>query len=314
MKIFISWSGERSKLLAEGLRSWLPGVINAAEPWLSSSDIEPGSRWGPELARQLEETKYGILCITAENLNAPWLLFEAGALSKYVKESRVVPLVLDVKPTDIQGPLAQFQAVRATEKEINKLVTKINQAVFEASEIGVNPSVIDNAFQLWWPQLKDCIDNIPKVIQGVRKSKRSQEEIVEEILTLVRKMDNRVAQDHESVGSFTIPGRELSIADFYELQASNVRNEMEALDFKLQDLSGKLRYLEANQGKTSDEDERKKQVYLLQEERVKCEAQLNDLQIRHRDFIEESRKLRANMIGSARNRPSKRIPQTKGSK
>ena len=79
MKIFISWSGPRSKAMAEALKEWLPNVIQAVDPWVSSSDIDAGMRWTPALAEQLQQTQLGILCLTAENLNAPWLLFEAGA-------------------------------------------------------------------------------------------------------------------------------------------------------------------------------------------------------------------------------------------
>jgi hypothetical protein len=186
MKLFISWSGERSRLLAEGMRKWLPGVINAVEPWLSSNDIDPGARWGPELAIQLETTRYGIICVTGDNLNAPWLLFEAGALSKYVVNSRVVPLILDLKPAEIKGPLAQFQAVQTTENDIKKLITSINQTVFDSGEKGIDKTVVDEAFKLWWPQLKKSIDDIPKTIESVRQNERSEREMIEEILVLVR--------------------------------------------------------------------------------------------------------------------------------
>jgi hypothetical protein len=40
MKIFISWSGELSHRVALELRDWLPMVINALEPYVSSKDIE----------------------------------------------------------------------------------------------------------------------------------------------------------------------------------------------------------------------------------------------------------------------------------
>lgn len=188
MKLFISWSGERSKQLAQGLYEWLPGVINAVEPWISSNDIAPGARWGSELAHELEQTRYGIICVTGENTDAPWLMFEAGALSKYVEKSRVVPLLLDIKPTDIKGPLAQFQAIQTTESGIRKLVTAINSTVFDVGEKGMNNSFIDESFRLWWPQLKLRLDNLPKAAQGVKQSRRNQQEITEEILILVRKM------------------------------------------------------------------------------------------------------------------------------
>src|ERR1700674_605097 len=80
--VFISWSGNRSKHVAVALRDWLPVVIQAAKPFMSSGDIDRGSRWLGELTTVLEVTKVGIVCLTPENLNSAWLLFEAGALSK----------------------------------------------------------------------------------------------------------------------------------------------------------------------------------------------------------------------------------------
>lgn len=61
MKVFISWSGERSQALAQALRDWLPMVLYYVEPWLSHSDIEAGERWAHEVAKELEVSKFGIL-------------------------------------------------------------------------------------------------------------------------------------------------------------------------------------------------------------------------------------------------------------
>ena len=113
MKIFISWSGPRSKAMAEALKDWLPNVIQSIDPWVSSSDIDAGMRWTPALAEELQQTQLGIICLTIENLSAPWLLFEAGALSKIIDKTRVCPYLMGLEPTEVTGPLAQFQAVKA---------------------------------------------------------------------------------------------------------------------------------------------------------------------------------------------------------
>ena len=78
MNLFISWSGEKSRSVAEALRDWLPFVINAVKPWMSAADIEKGARWSSDLAYQLKETRAGIICLTRDNLEAPWVLFEAA--------------------------------------------------------------------------------------------------------------------------------------------------------------------------------------------------------------------------------------------
>ena len=135
MKVFISWSGERSKLLAEALRDMLPHLINAVEPWLSASAIEAGSRWGSDIARKLAATSFGILCLTPENLNEPWILFEAGAISKAVEKSRVVPYLLDLKSSDIEDPLGQFQHIEADKDGTWSLVEALHKEVTHAKEV-----------------------------------------------------------------------------------------------------------------------------------------------------------------------------------
>src|SRR5688572_12185283 len=77
MKIFLSWSGERSRAVATALREWLPVMVPAAKPWVSHSDIDAGHRWSPEIATALEASDFGIICLTKENLSAPWILFES---------------------------------------------------------------------------------------------------------------------------------------------------------------------------------------------------------------------------------------------
>ena len=111
--MFISWSGEQSKAFAEAFRNWLPKIINAVRPWLSSADIEMGARWSIDVAAKLEASKFGIICLTPNNMHSDWILFEAGALSKTIVNTHVSPVLIGLEPSDIHGPLAQFQATRA---------------------------------------------------------------------------------------------------------------------------------------------------------------------------------------------------------
>src|SRR4051812_8769555 len=123
MKIFISWSGKRSQQVAEGLRDWLPMVIQTIDPYVSSEDIEKGARWGSDIAGELQESQFGILCITPENVGAPWLNFEAGALSKSIETGRVMPVLFGMARADVpQGPLVQFQSTLADNGDLWKLV------------------------------------------------------------------------------------------------------------------------------------------------------------------------------------------------
>lgn len=76
MKIFISWSKSLSKECAEILRDWIKCTLQPSEPWVSSKDIEKGSLWFGEISDQLKDTRVGIVCLTKENKNNPWILFE----------------------------------------------------------------------------------------------------------------------------------------------------------------------------------------------------------------------------------------------
>jgi len=114
--------------MAAALRDWLPNVIQSVEPWMSESDIDTGSRWGPDLDKELEKSHFGILCLTPESMLSTWIHYEAGALSKFVDKARVCPYLLGLQPTDIKGTLVNFQMARANKEDTLKLVQAINHA------------------------------------------------------------------------------------------------------------------------------------------------------------------------------------------
>lgn len=159
MKIFISWSGVRAKKVAEGLRTWLADVLHKVEPWVSSEDIDPGTRWNSELAKQLEDTKYGIVCLTPESARAPWVLFEAGALAKTLGSARVCPYLIQMDPRDLQQPLAQFDAVQANQSGTLKLLRSINHAL--DGEHPLSDDRLVRCFERWWPDMEHLLDAVP---------------------------------------------------------------------------------------------------------------------------------------------------------
>jgi hypothetical protein len=182
--VFVSWSGERSHGVAQKLRDWLPTVIQTAKPWMSDTDIEKGARWLTEIAASLTGIKVGIACLTPENLNEPWLLFEAGALSKTVDDkTRLCTYLLGgLKASDVKPPLGMFQHTPPEKEETRKLVHAINRAV---SDSPVKDKHLDEIFDAMWPKLGAAIEAIPKSAPGAAP-KREMRDMVEEILELVR--------------------------------------------------------------------------------------------------------------------------------
>ncbi len=186
MKIFISWSDERSEAFAKGLREWFPLVLHFVEPWLSRSDIQAGERWGIEIAKELENCNFGVICITRENMNSPWILFETGALAKSMEDGRVIPLLLDVDFKEISGPLAQFQAKKADKVGIKELVISLNKAA-----LAPIPDVqLEKLFTALWDDLEKQIASIPKSGAPIKHT-RPQGEILEELVSSVRSVEMR---------------------------------------------------------------------------------------------------------------------------
>lgn len=186
MQVFISWSGERSKLLAESLRAWLPKVIQTLNPWMSSQDIGAGARWLSEVSAILNKTNIGIICITPENQHNPWLLFEAGALSKTIEQTCVCPLVFEMTPGQIDGPLTQFQANSLDRTGIGMVLSTINA---QLGERRIEPQQLEEIVDVWWPKLKEKLLAIPSA--PTVKVVRSATDQLEEILTLSREQLRR---------------------------------------------------------------------------------------------------------------------------
>src|SRR5579871_3068757 len=90
MKIFLSWSGPRSRKIAEGLDKWLPQIIQSVDIFFSPN-----------------------------NRKSVWIHYEAGAMVKTIGspaeggkvKGRVCTLLSGLTPADVKGPLSQFQHI-----------------------------------------------------------------------------------------------------------------------------------------------------------------------------------------------------------
>lgn len=241
MKIFVSWSGTLSKNIAEILRQWIPAVVQAAKPYYSPDDITKGARWTTEIAKELEESSIGIICLTNDNLEAPWIMFEAGALSKKMDKSKVCPILFGPDPADIQGPLIQFQASKFEKEEIKKVIRMIN---LELGEHGLAANVFDEVFEMWWPRLKEKVENELKAPKKHEKGKsRSERELLEEILDLSRAMS--LASERGQIRSGIEPGAIVELIDKINRVLIGIdRGEPTGLIFaKMYDLRRPLDYI-----------------------------------------------------------------------
>jgi hypothetical protein len=202
MKVFIGWSGDASKAVAQAVREWLPCVIQAIKPWMSKHDISSGSRWAVELAKELSDTRVSLICLTPDNLSAPWLLFEAGACSKTLDGNTLVcTYLVGLKPTDVSEPLGQFQATIADKEGTHKLLKDINEKLEER----LAEEYLETAFEALWPKLQKRLETAAN-LKPAAKRPREERDLLEEILNNVRQLARADSERRQPVelGAFKV--------------------------------------------------------------------------------------------------------------
>jgi hypothetical protein len=165
MSVFICWSLDRShdiaKAVATLLGRTLPQLADEKAIFVSD-DIEKGVAWFDSIVRELQRSTVGIVCLTAENLESPWMHFEAGALARELSElsapaeeqgtatgadsslrqidvavaarpaapgRRLFTLLHGVTGAELKGPLSAYQATSTSLPEMRELVSGVAHAV-----------------------------------------------------------------------------------------------------------------------------------------------------------------------------------------
>lgn len=196
MEILISWSGDASKQVADVFYDWLPNMFHAIKPWMSEYDIDKGDHWNAVLDSKLQNSNCGLVCLTPDNLNNPWILYEAGSISKSL-QSRTWTFLYNLRFSDVRGPLTRFQHTLQEESDVLKLMKSINHMLGEES---LDEKRLFNQFKKWWPELENGLNNVKEnVNMPIMAKKRENRELIEEILDLVRQQSK-----YRSIGSLEL--------------------------------------------------------------------------------------------------------------
>ncbi len=194
MKVFISWSGPRSKAVAIVLRDWLRCVIQALDPWLSTDGIDRGAIWFSQIMEELKDTRTGIICLTSENKNVPWILFEAGALAKGLSTNRVCTFLIDLAPADVEDPLAQFNHTTPTEESMFALLRTLNAQL----EKKLDDNILQQVFRAYWEQFTQdfnkAVSDTKVDATALPPVEREERSILEEILSTTKAMEKQVVR------------------------------------------------------------------------------------------------------------------------
>jgi hypothetical protein len=195
--VFISWSGDRSEQLALLLRDWLQQVVQGLAPWLSGKDIRPGRPWLHDLADKLDTTNQGIVCVTRDNLTAPWLNYEFGALAKSVGLAAVRPLLLDLPVSLLANhPIQHFQATLATDRDG---MLNLMQSLNESCEKPIRESLLARTFDNAWAQFDSGVQQILQTPRPAR-SRGDLDGVLDELLTRVRTIHEALGLTDSSTG------------------------------------------------------------------------------------------------------------------
>lgn len=142
-KIFISWSGENSKEIAKELKNTLEkGIFGKSklECFVSDVDISSGDDWWNKIKNELKECKLGIVCITKENIKAPWIFFESGAM--VARDLKVIPLLTKCKFRSLNDtPISSKHMVDFDQEEkFKQMIKSINDdlSILEITEENLN--------------------------------------------------------------------------------------------------------------------------------------------------------------------------------
>lgn len=240
MRVFISWSGSRSQAIADVLRRWLPSVLQAVRPYFSPDDIAKGTRWSAEISKELALSSIGLLILTPENQEAPWLLFEAGALAKNLDRSKVCPLLFgEMEPTDVKGPLVQFQSAMFSREEMNRVLKMINS---ELGDGALELDVLQSVFEMWWPKLEEQIKSaLESDDETEYEEHRSERDLLEEVLALTRRLSTERTR---RVLDFDHPAWEdlwMGIADV--VRAARLRSSDDELRTAIRHILSPLEYI-----------------------------------------------------------------------
>lgn len=220
MRVFSSWSGSYTRQIAEAFADWIPCVLQTARIFISSGDIQAGERWQSKINAALLDIDFGIVFLTKENKEKPWIMFEAGALAKNLDDSRVVPILCDAREIDFEkSPLLQFQYVYLDKDGIYSLMKSIHGSM---ETEGVSDRIFSKSFETWWPQLEDTIKEIEPLSQESQDTKpRTKDERLDRIESSVSDMlgmlKNISKREPIRVGRPTIRA-----LDFFALDEANI--------------------------------------------------------------------------------------------
>jgi hypothetical protein len=205
--VFVSHDS-RDADLAEAFANLLSDVSAGTLKSFRSSDkkgvsgIEFGAEWYATIMSQLDEATDVVALLTAQSIDRPWILYEAG-VAKGKLETTVFGIALGVPLEKVSaGPFGQFQNCGDDEDSLTKLVMQLLQR---------NPDAAprEEAVRTQVRVFRQNVDSIlktrgkTKVTEAPASEEQNIAKLFEEVKAMVRELPERV---DERVASASRPG------------------------------------------------------------------------------------------------------------
>lgn len=167
-KIFISWSGKNSKKIAIELKKILEDKIFASTDlkcFVSTLDIASGDDWWNKIKKELKNCKQGILCVTKENIKAPWIFYEAGAM--VARDVPTIPILFNCNISALEGsPIKGKQCVDFYDlPQFLKMIYDINHNM---NLLPIEKTQLDAIAKEAYEELKKALSSTLKQLKQTR--------------------------------------------------------------------------------------------------------------------------------------------------
>lgn len=135
IKIFLSWSGDKSKKLANVFKTYVADILPKVDFYFSPDDLKGGEKWRQSIEEGLNNNTYGIIFLTPSNLTSKWIYFEAGAISKSTKQAKILPFLYKIDINELGQPFSDYQCKSFSADSILTTILEINDCQSEVYQL-----------------------------------------------------------------------------------------------------------------------------------------------------------------------------------
>lgn len=158
MKIFLNWSGEESRRVADLLREWLPELFDSVEPWMAADTFGRNNRWLEANSGGFDQAAMIVACITRANIHSDWSSLDPSSFEYSVAD--IPPQLVLLASPDVNletfRPIKHpYNVLELGHDGLEILVQQINGL----TDRPVQNDVLIDRFAAMWPRFEAKLKN-----------------------------------------------------------------------------------------------------------------------------------------------------------